>query len=757
MLGLAMLWRQPLLYRLQAVLERVRHAGGASALADSLLPPPAGSLRFAHVVVDPAFHGDCKAVGDINGDGRSDLVVAGKDGLAWYAAPAVGNLEKRPWPRHNIAKPRIEFTTDMQVGDVDRDGDLDVIVPDGDKDDNVLWFENADHGKGRWKRHVIGAAGDWAHDVEVGDLDRDGKLDVVVRQGRTTMFFQNTPDDWQKATIDTKGRGGTAVADLDGDTWPDLAQNGYWLRNPGSRGKAWKRYEIARGWPEDVGVSVGDLNGDGRPDVVLSPAESSGRMVWYESPPDLAKAPERAWTEHVIGKNMDFVHTFKLADMNGDGALDLAFAEMAQAPHKRVGVFLNQGAGRGFDLQILSTQGSHNIRVADFNDDGRPDVAGANWQGPPVEVWLNQGRDPLGAWHYINVDGARDERAFGLVFPPNEQGGHDIVAGHVLYRNPGGDLTGPWAKTELPKPIDVMWTYDVSGDGKPDLIGEALGRVLWLEAGENGFTLHEVAKGFAPTDHTNSQGYAQADLAKTGRPQLVFTTGKGIHALQVPNTPEAGWRSFQITGDETSEEGIGVADIDGDGWLDITAAAGKDGNELAWWRNPGGDKIAQEIWAKTPIGKVQGWADRNVLADLSGDGRPDLIVSIENGEPTGAPTYWYENPKQPAKAEWVRHTLAVQGSTNALDVADVDGDGRLDVITGEHRGQKRVIVWRNLGGSGFEPHVVDQGKESHLGARAVDLDGDGDLDLVSIAWDGYRDLHVWRNDRIMNPPATAER
>jgi len=79
-------------------------------------------------------------------------------------------------------------------------------------------------------------------------------------------------------------------------------------------------------------------------------------------------------------------------------------------------------------------------------------------------------------------------------------------------------------------------------------------------------------------------------------------------------------------------------------------------------------------------------------------------------------------------------------------VLDLDRDGDVDIVAGEHRGPKKVAVWENDGTGTFVEHIVSTGIESHLGTRAADLDGDGDYDLVSIAWDKPQDLHVWRND-----------
>jgi hypothetical protein len=133
-------------------------------------------------------------------------------------------------------------------------------------------------------------------------------------------------------TVATGGRGGLTLADLDGDRDLDLALAGYWMEAPADKTRGdWPRHTIADGWPDDVGVVVSDLNEDGYLDVVLAPAEGSGRLAWYG-----ADHPQvSSWTEHVIDHDVSHIHTFKAADLDRDGHLDLAIAEMTQSPRRR--------------------------------------------------------------------------------------------------------------------------------------------------------------------------------------------------------------------------------------------------------------------------------------------------------------------------------------------------------------------------------------------------------------------------------------
>jgi hypothetical protein len=89
---------------------------------------------------------------------------------------------------------------------------------------------------------------------------------------------------------------------------------------------------------------------------------------------------------------------------------------------------------------------------------------------------------------------------------------------------------------------------------------------------------------------------------------------------------------------------------------------------------------------------------------------------------------------------WTENVIATLTGPMSLDVADLDHDGDLDVVVGEHDTNSpataRLLVLENTDGEGgaWAQHVVHVGDEHHDGAQLVDIDGDGDLDIISIGW-----------------------
>jgi hypothetical protein len=365
-------------------------SGGAPGEASGGAPAGGGStsdcegaFEFERVTLDDDFTGEAKALADFDGDGLLDVAVGG-DLLKWYAAPN--------WIAHEVAAAETHFIGHMQAGDIDADGDFDLVVPDGDF---IVWFENPAGGGSDtvWLRHLVGDQNFWAHELELADFDLDGKLDIVTNPNLRLWLQGDTPLAWQKVELHRLADAeGLAVGAIDDDDRPDLAVRGHWIRTPTDPSAVddYERFEIDDEMHDSVVIEIADVNGDGTPDVAYAPKEDNiSEIAWYS-----AQDPEGAWKRHVVGP-AGWAHEFAVVDFDGQGRMDFVFAEMSPSPTRRVGAFLQQPDG-SFLLEVLATTGSHNIVVGDIGGDCDLDIAGSNWEAPPVEIFESKRCDESG-------------------------------------------------------------------------------------------------------------------------------------------------------------------------------------------------------------------------------------------------------------------------------------------------------------------------------------------------------------------------
>jgi hypothetical protein len=535
--------------------------------------------------------------------------------------------------------------------------------------------------------------------------------------------------------------------DVDGDGDTDLVLQGMWAENPGggaARGpETWHAHPVGAASPAFKAV-VADLDGDGAAEIVYSSSEHVDDVTFW-SAPDSGPA-SGPWEPTVLIEDLERAHTLQAGDMDGDGDTDVVAAQMHTSQDKNVYLVENlDGAFTESDMHVIGTGGIHNGVVADFGDDGDLDLIGANWAGnPPVEMWENQ-NDGVGAWRYGQV--TRDhQQTFGLTFADVDRDESlDVVSGGFWYRNPGEGLdVHPWEQRRLPDGMHAIASVDVDGDDRVDVIAQRddgdLG-IHWLEApADVDGTWDAVSIGTVPraSHDLGAQGVAVAQLVPGGRDEVVVSSGDGIFGFEIPDTPTNGdWPRIHVS-DRPSDEGLAVIDVDRDGLVDVVATTGES-LQVEWYRAPD--------WQVMPIGEFSSavYPDRVGAADFNGDGRVDVIVTEENGLDADAETIWWEQPADPGVA-WVEHQLVSQGTTNSLGVVDFDCDGDPDIVVAEHRGEKRLAIWRNDGTGSFDEAVVASGYENHLGAKTVDIDSDGDLDIVGIAYDEFNLIHLWLND-----------
>lgn len=372
-------------------------------------------LSFEAIQIeDNAEHWWARALGDINNDGVLDLVLQNNNAhggwLGWYEAKKNG----KSWTRHIIASNAPKGGTfacgDMAVGDIDNDGDIDILGFEhpGEWDKSgaptrIYWFENPS-----WKSHYIGQGPDFLKDVDLADFNRDKKLDLVAityDENKFVVFRQDSMSAWTKVQDFkiTNLHEGMHVGDIDGDGDLDVATNGYWVENPGAdlTGK-WTVRSIDSKWHNQTGdwsknatkVFCRDITGDGRVEVFISHSERKNYPVsWYESP----DPKSGSWTEHVVADELVAAHTLQVFDMDKDGDYDvLAGVNRDRAKGLKVNywpvlVYLNQGNNLVWKKHLILDGGIYNGQVADLEGDGDFDVFRLPTHSAKVfEVLINQ-------------------------------------------------------------------------------------------------------------------------------------------------------------------------------------------------------------------------------------------------------------------------------------------------------------------------------------------------------------------------------
>jgi len=330
----------------------------------------------------------------------------------------------------------------------------------------------------------------------------------------------------------------------------------------------------------------------------------------------------------------------------------------------------------------------------------------------------------------------------GSIFDVNNDGHLDILSGEYWHEGP--DFTKAHKTTTVLQADDYYddfsdYPMDVNGDGYLDIVtGGWFGQTLYWWENPKGqpveWTVHEVMK------TSNIERCTFADIDGDGYVE-VFTNNKPIHFFRLVRdengVPQGRFEHYAIETDGAGGHGFGCGDINGDGRPDLVFSSG--------WMEAPEDPFNVSGWTWHP-GFNFGAASVPILVhDVNKDGKNDIIVG--NGHGYGL--WWYE---QLANNEWKQHVIeAHRGQFHEMQLADMDNDGELELVTGKryraHRGHDESAgdplgtYYYDIDPAGFTRHTLDYGPAGQASGIGIycwveDINGDGWKDLLAPGKEG---------------------
>ncbi|MCB9877892.1 MAG: VCBS repeat-containing protein [Planctomycetes bacterium] len=692
----------------------VQNGAGIASQADGT---PAAASAVADIAPAPvpngavALGGEHAAVGDVDGDGDLDLLLVGGGALRPLVNTG-GSLSAAAGPSGSSAR-------DVAMANLNRISADEAVTaePTGAQ----VWNNTAAGGAApAFTAAALIPAGD-ARSVAIADIDRDGFPDVLVGTATGVAFAQhqrNLGNSFAVAQTLPFGDATVALAivDVDGDGDPDVlaaqGAGGVWLlRNDGGQLVADEAFALDGA----VSVAGADLDGDGRVDVVAA-GDATVRVF-------------RRLAGGTVAADLDVVaQQVALLDLDGD-----AFADLQLRTVDGLSSFVNDRTG-GFEaLAAAALPGTQDLVATDLDDDGDDELllptatSTAAFSGslagtlgdstlvPGQEL----GADAVGAQELADLDGdARIDRVVATA------GG-----AQVWFGNGDGTFTvGTTFGGSQPSAIAIG---DLDGDGAPDCV---------LGFDGNGVVFLNDGAGQFAADATFAAGSSVRSLALTDfEPDGdldVFVGNDGQNQLFV-NTPGAG----TITLTENQDAFLGLLpqaqgnttvaviawDFDRDGDEDLVLVNGNElvGPEDTYVLRRSGTGYTLNLTLPSQLLRTAA-----TVGDADGDGRLDLAIAQLS--PAGnASIVWFRGLATSLSTIGTNVATAGQFFSRSLVLADLDGDRRADFVIGDVSvANQPLTVLRQQADGSF---VTAQAEPTTRCERfaAADLDRDGDLDVVT--------------------------
>lgn len=696
----------------------------------------------------PATGANCATLADLNGDGQPELIIG-----PWYegigfdinAVIYYGSAE-RGWGEHAVQYLPAPLSFSVAAGDFDGDGRVELAFQCRD---HLRHFAQTDLG---FEPRQFVDLPIKSSRIASADIDGDGCADIVARSynGKTRIYWggKGGIDPQRFTALNVPGEADDATAPAaaaaDDDDAGGAPLNVEWVEDALPLPKMVKidgvwhvfvpRADVAWLFPIDrrtakapvridcpqaLSLAVADLDGDGRDDLVLACRDGDGDSAGAERSWIYWNGPAGFDREHRTALPSNRACELAIGRFDGENTC-IAIVQRFKDVRFTVPIVIYRVHGRVVDrwreLEAHDAFAAFAVKARDHHDLLVINRQGRNKHGSvPATIYLgsSEGFSPtnrvqLEAWG----------SCCGLCADLNDDGRVDVVLANASENSVGLDpgsyvhLQGPdgFAK----KPTQVL-----------------------------------------PT--TRGHGVACADLDRDGYLDLVFS-GFDQDEIRIFRGGPSGFDVANPTriklqiGDRTYKEQrfIYLADLNGDGWLDLVIPVIDCDHSLILWGGPEGFSMDRHQ-------KLNAWHCCSCrAADLDGDGYLDLIMGGHLASATGPHdsfVYIYWNGPDGLRED--RRTLLPSEAVNSISVADFNNDGNLDLFVGSYGdGRKRrdidsYIYW-NRGGRGFSSRDFTRlFTHSASGDFAADFNEDGWIDLAVANHKVYGDHQahsaVWWN------------
>lgn len=697
--------------------------------------PGASTTAFAAYTLVPAGFGPVGiSLSDINGDGRPDLIV-GNSGQVDYATSSVSVHVNTTIPGSS----GITFTDPASFGggqcggsrllpaDFNADGKPDVAVSCSTSARVLLNGTGPGNSSAQFTLTGLADLGEYyLHAMAVADFNSDGLPDLALGNvsGRLWVFLNTTTPGSPTVSFGapsmhllTNGLSTVSAGDLNGDGRPDLVVARSQLQNdpipprvevlfnltaPGATVPSFAPFVPFNVASKSPNASLADINGDGRLDIVVA---MSGNPISFES--RLNATEPGALTPDFRGGGSVVINGWMIAhaagDLNNDGRPDFALVEYGEA-YQNLHVVLNATplAGDSPDFRAAAGFASGSqpaaAAIADFNLDGRQDLAAANAADGTISVLAGQ------------TDAGSIIPAFAAAVP--------VAVG-----------TQPAA----------LLAVDLNSDGKPDLAsGNAGGNSVsvLMNTGAPGaapafgetasMAVGSVPRGLAAGDF-NGDGKVDVAVANSGS-----NTVSVLFNGTAPGSASAVFSSAGSPATGTAPRGVTVADFNLDGKLDLATADAGDNTAtvLLSTTAPGASSASFAAGSALAMGAKP---VAIAAADLNLDGRADLVTADET-DGTVSVRFNTTAPGAASASFSSRSAWPVGAAPSAVALRDLDGDGKPEILVTDAASDTVRVLRNNTAPGAASPRVASVGDfvvgDSPAGLAAADLNGDGQLDLV---------------------------